>query len=187
MLVFRNTDAARNPRTYTAGGGRSCVRMSLVCHGRTAQPMMRRYGPITLIAVAVACTGHAGTISPSTEAPPAMMIGAFVDDYGGRYTVLALEWLQLPRSRYRIVRWNVAEKYLIAQNDSGNRSAPRRWTRIDWMPFSGMPPYRWGFCYSVYDAPTAAAAESTVIVRRDTPRTGCNGFPFSRMARTPAR
>ena len=45
----------------------------------------------------------------------------------------------------------------------------------------GMPPYRWGYCYSTWTAASAAVAETVSVARRDTPRTGCNGFPFSRM------
>ncbi len=110
-----------------------------------------------------------------------MMIGAFVDDYGNQYAISKSEWLQLPRNRHRIVRWHVAERYLIAQNDSANPSARGRWMRIDWLRLSDMAPYDWAFCYSAYDAATAAAAESAAVARRDAPRTGCNGFPFSRM------
>jgi hypothetical protein len=36
---------------------------------------------------------------------------------------------------------------------------------------------------SAYQAPTADSAEATRIARPDTPRTGCNGYPFSRMQR----
>lgn len=110
-----------------------------------------------------------------------MMLGTFVDDYGNQYAISKSEWLQLPRNRHRIVRWHVAEQYLIAQNDSGNPSAKGRWTRIDWLRLNDMAPYDWAFCYSAFAAATAAAAESAAVARRDTPRTGCNGFPFSRM------
>lgn len=76
-----------------------------------------------------------------------------------------------------------ARRYLIAWNDSSNATAPGLWTRIDWIPLSGMPPYAWAFCLSAYEAPSRAAAEATAIARPDTPRTGCNGYPFSRMRR----
>jgi len=92
-------------------------------------------------------------------------------------------WTQLPHGRFNVIRWNAGGQYLIAQNDSANRSAPGRWTRIDWVLLPNMAPYEWAFCLSAYDAPTVAAAESTTVARRDTPRTGCNGFPFSRMRR----
>ena len=117
------------------------------------------------------------------SSPPALVLGEFVDDYGGRHTVSHEQWVQHPANRYRIVRWSPEGQYLIAQNDSSNRGAPRRWTRIDWMPLPGMPPYEWAFCFSAYDAATAAVAESSAVARRSTPRTGCNGFPFTRMRR----
>lgn len=122
--------------------------------------------------------------SAGTANAPVMLLGEFVDDYGGRFTITASEWLQHPTNRYRVVRWHAAEKYLVAQNDAGNSSAPNLWTRIDWIQLSNMAPYEWGFCLSAYEAPTAAAAEATRVVDRETPKTGCNGFPFSRMRRT---
>lgn len=136
-----------------------------------------------LIAALLALQGCSHTRASNIVAaePPTMMLGTFVDDYGNQYTISKSEWLQLPRNRHHIVRWHVAEQYLIAQNDSGNPSAKGQWTRIDWVRLSNMPPYDWAFCYSAFAAATAAAAESAAVARRDTPRTGCNGFPFSRM------
>jgi hypothetical protein len=142
-------------------------------------------------AVAVALAAFAchpnPAAQPVAEGAPPLVIGDFDDDYGGRHAVSAREWIQQPRNRYHIVRWVPEEQYLIARNDSANRGAPGKWTRIDWVSLTGMPPYEWAFCLSAYDAPTQAAAEAATIARRDTPRTGCNGYPFSRMRRVEAR
>ena len=129
-----------------------------------------------------ACSAPRSQPMPAV-APDTLVLGEFQDDYGGRHTVSATEWVQHPRANYRIVSWRPDAQYLIAQNDQANASDPGLWTRIDWLRLSGMPPYEWGFCFSAYKAPTAAAAESTMVAKRDTPRTGCNGFPFSRMKR----
>ena len=138
-----------------------------------------------VIAVFVAaCAGRAATVR-ATAAPPPMLIGDFTDDYGSRYVISTSVWTQLPRAHYRIVTWHVAAQYAIAQNDSANPGEKGRWTRIDWMPFTGMAPYEWGYCYSAFNAESAAIAESTHVAHRETPRTGCNGFPFSRMKRAP--
>lgn len=115
--------------------------------------------------------------------PPFMLLGEFVDDYGIRHRIGERTWTQLPAARYHIFRWQPEREYLIAQNDSANKSDPGLWTRIDWLKLEGMAPYEWGFCLSAYKAPSAATAESVTVARRDTPRTGCNGFPFSRMRR----
>ncbi len=112
-----------------------------------------------------------------------MLLGDFQDDYGGRHTIGEAIWLHGSRARYHIVKWNVPGRYLIAQNDSANPGQPLRWTRIDWMLLPGMPPYEWGFCLTAYDAPSAAAAEATPAPNRAAPKTGCSGFPFSRMRR----
>ena len=36
---------------------------------------------------------------------------------------------------------------------------------------------------TAYEAPTADSAEATRTARPETPRTGCNGYPYSRMKR----
>ena len=153
--------------------------------------MLRDPGRLTLnvcalvmAAVAAACSvARPPDVVPSTVPPPALVVGEFVDDYGSRYTISADEWFHHPAIRYRIVMWNPARQYAIAQNAPTNLQAAGLWTRIDWMPVSGMPPYEWAFCLSAYEAPSARAAEATEIARRDQPQIGCNGFPFSRMRR----
>jgi hypothetical protein len=137
--------------------------------------------PLALVAV-VACAGP-----PAAPAPvpvPPFLLGSFADDYGSRYQISQAVWAQLPRARYRIVRWDVAGQFAIAQNDPGNPGDGGLWTRIDWLELPGMPPYTWGYCYSAFNAPSAAAAEAVRVANRATPRTGCNGFPFSRMRRS---
>jgi hypothetical protein len=135
-------------------------------------------------AVAAACAmGMPQQTARSTVQPPALVVGEFVDDYGSRYTISAEEWFHHPAIRYRIVTWNPARQYVIAQNAPSNLRSANLWTRIDWMPLSGMPPYEWAFCLSAYEEVSAAAAEATEIARRDQPKIGCNGFPFSRMRR----
>ena|SRR6478672_3307450 len=130
------------------------------------------------------CALHAdATRDPPLGAPPAMLLGDFVDDYGIGHRVGSAEWLQRPETRYRVVAWHPDAQYLVARNDAGNRADPGKWTRIDWIALPGMPPYEWAFCLSAWDAATQAQAEATDIARRDTPKTGCNGYPFSRMRR----
>ena len=113
------------------------------------------------------------------SAPPAFVLGTFADDYGSTYHVTAETWHHRGYARYHIVRWRPG--YLVAQNDAGNPTDGGLWTRIDWVRLDGHGPYGWAFCLSAYDAPTAAAAESTRVARPATPKTGCNGHPFSRM------
>lgn len=138
-----------------------------------------------LSTLALALWVVAGCVARRTDsapiAPPPFLLGSFTDDYGERYEITATMWAQLPKGRYHIVQWNVPGQYLIARNDSANAGDPGLWTRIDWLPLAGMPPYTWAYCYSVYRAPSQAVAETVSVARRDTPRTGCNGFPFSRM------
>ena len=116
--------------------------------------------------------------------PPPFVLGTFEDDYGIAYTVSPRLWHQRPDARYHVVRWNAEAQYLIARNDAGNPTDGGRWARIDWVALHDMAPYTWAFCLTTYDAPTAAAAEAIPPAQRDTPRTGCGGYPFSRMRPT---
>jgi len=136
-----------------------------------------------LIAILATACAPPSTAPVPTPTPPALVLGEFQDDYGNRFSITPQLWFHQPRARYHIVRWNSAGQYAIAQNDSVNIGQPNRWTRIDWMVLTGMAPYEWGFCLTAYDAPTAAAAEATPAAFRESPKTGCNGFPFSRMRR----
>lgn len=126
---------------------------------------------------------QASPVSTPRNAAPDFMLGLFDDDYGGSFSISSTDFVQLPRGRFHIVEWNVPQQYFIAQNDSLNRADPNKWTRIDWMPLSGMEPYTWAFCFSAYKAASRADANTTLTARRDTPRTGCSGFPFTRMKR----
>jgi hypothetical protein len=120
----------------------------------------------------------------SRGAPP-LVLGAFEDDYGIGYSISEREWRQGSVFRFEVQKWVADGQYLIARNHAGNSSDAGRWTRIDWIELKGMPPYEWAFCMSAYKAATAAEAEAATIARRDTPKTGCNGHPFSRMRRRP--
>ena len=138
------------------------------------------------VALCLALWGCSVRPSPPPEASgdaPAALLGAFVDDYGIRYTIAPDLWHQHPTARYRIARWTPEARTLLAQNDASNPADGGLWTRIDWVPLDGMAPYTWAFCLSVYDAPTPEAAMASGDVNPETPRTGCNGFPFSRMRR----
>lgn len=130
--------------------------------------------------------GACAAMPPRMATPPPMLLGEFVDDYGIGHRIDAREWLQRPDTRYRIVAWHPEGQYLIARNAPGNRGDAGRWTRIDWMALPGMPPYDWAFCLSAWDATTQADAEAAAIANRATPKTGCNGYPFSRMKRVTA-
>lgn len=146
---------------------------------------MNRGGRILLLALVAMTCARPPVVSPPAPVP-GFLLGDFIDDYGLRYKITQTEWSQLPRARYHIVRWDAAGQFAIARNDPANPGDGGLWSRIDWLELRGMPPYSWGYCYSAYNAPSAAAAETVTVARRATPRTGCSGFPFSRMRRVPA-
>ena len=126
-----------------------------------------------------------GNMSPAARAPQALT-GDFRDDYRGSFTISDSLWFQRPANRFRVVRWHADAQFLIAQNAADDPTAPGKWTRIDWISFIDQQPYTWGFCLTTWSAPTLDAALATPAPKRDMPRTGCNGFPFTRMQRVTA-
>ena len=123
---------------------------------------------------------------PSAAPIPALLLGRFIDDYGIPHVITDSTWELGARDRYLIVSSNDALRYLVARNDAGNRSDAGKWTRIDWIPLSDMAPYEWAFCLIEYKADTREQAEAASSANPAHPRTGCNGFPFSRMRRAHA-
>lgn len=116
---------------------------------------------------------------------PDFAIGEFTDDYKISYSISDSLWIQHPNMKFHIIKWNKKKQYLVAKNDSLNASDANKYTRIDYMQFEGMEPFKWGFCLTSYDAETDKIAEKTAYADRSNPKKGCNGYPFSRMKRKP--
>jgi len=116
---------------------------------------------------------------------PRDLIGTWADDYGSRHAVSDSLWAHDGANRYEILRWDSAGSFAIARNAASNPTDAGRFTRIDWIRFEGMAPWQWGFCLTTWNAPTADSAARTTPARRDTPRTGCGGFPFTRLKPEP--
>jgi hypothetical protein len=133
------------------------------------------------ILLAFAFSVNAQTAKPKA---PEFALGSFTDDYKITYTINDTLWVQNPNTKYHIIKWNPEKQYLVAKNAATNKADANKYTRIDYMTFSDMEPWRWGFCLTVYDAETDEIAEKTAYVDRLNPRKGCNGYPFSRMKRT---
>lgn len=118
----------------------------------------------------------------SMDTIPFALPATFMDDYNVRYRISDSLWIQEPSATYHIIRWNLKEQYVIARNGLKNPSDTGLYTRIDYMKFNNMEPYRWGFCLSTFDAKSDSLAEFTPThTDRLNPRKGCNGYPFSRM------
>ena len=149
---------------------------------RTARrPGRARILAIVVVVAAWACAERQS--QPAEESAPAIILGEFVDDYGIRYTIDAERWVQHPNANYFFRAWHSDDQFVVAQNDSANPSDGGLWTRIDWVLLEGSDDYEWAFCYAAYQATTPEDAVSAPATERATPRTGCNGFPFSRMMR----
>jgi hypothetical protein len=114
---------------------------------------------------------------------PVWLKGNFTDDYKIKYSISDSLWMQLPNTRFHIIKWNLEEQYLVAKNDLANPGEGGLYTRIDFMQFKGMEPFGWGFCLTEYQAKDSETAEKTAAADRSNPKKGCGGFPFSRMKR----
>lgn len=121
--------------------------------------------------------------SPKYQALPEWMKGHFTDDYGIGYTISDSLFSMGRSTSFHILKWNEKDKYLLTQNDTANKSEKGLYTRIDYTNFSGMEPYMWGFCFTVYDAKDRKSALNAAQADRNNPKKGCNGYPFSRMKR----
>ena len=110
-------------------------------------------------------------------------LGSFVDDYGIKYEIKNDLWIQQPNVKYNIVEWNQEEKYILAKNDKTNPSEKGLYTRIDLTNFENMGDFKWGFCLTKYDATSLKQARDWAAADKVNAKTGCNGFPFSRMKR----
>lgn len=147
-------------------------------------PYAHRLRPRSVIALAAgillaACSAGAQRTAPG---PPGFLLGAFEDDYGIRYEITDAVWTQLPASRYVVERWD-PRGFVIARNHPDNVEDGGLWTRIDWVRLPDMHPWEWGFCLTVWDASSPVLAEEATTADPSDPRTGCNGFPYSRMKR----
>ncbi|MCG2617343.1 hypothetical protein LZZ85_23805 [Terrimonas sp. NA20] len=141
---------------------------------------------LAIISLAFSCisTRQAATpVAANTDTIPSLIKGDFADDYDIRYTLTDSLFTQYPQARYHILKWNTKEQYFVARNDTANPSEKGLYSRIDYMYFQNMEPWHWGFCLTVYNAPSDSLAEVQAIADRKNPRKGCNGYPFSRMKR----
>ncbi len=123
--------------------------------------------------------------SPVSAQAPRDLVGTWADDYGSRHAVSDSLWAHDGANRYQILRWDSAGSFAIARNAASNGTDAGLFTRIDWLRLEGMAPWQWGFCLTTWNAPTADSAARTAPARRDTPRTGCGGFPFTRLKPAP--
>jgi hypothetical protein len=132
------------------------------------------------------CAPEAPASGDASPAAPALLAGRFVDDYATPHRIDDTLWVHGESTRYRIREWHPEAEYLLAVNDSSNRRDGGLWARIDWTRLVDSTGWSWGFCIAAWDAPSRTAAESARASDRATPRTGCNGYPFTRMRRVGA-
>jgi hypothetical protein len=102
--------------------------------------------------------------------------GTYVDDFGGAQGVSATYWTSQALV-FEICSVDNNRKRIIAQNDSRNQFNPGKFSRFEWTNFKN----RLWYCQSVFDAPTAAAADAAPPADASNPVDGgCGGqFPWT--------
>ncbi len=145
-----------------------------------------KYTSLLLLLIIFICSSCASSEKIKNENIPGKFLGEFTDDYDIRYQISDSLFFQYPSNKYHIILWNTKAQYIIAKNDSLNASEKNLYTRIDYLELTGMAPYTWGFCYTIYDAPNISTAKKAAAADRGHPKTGCGGYPFSRLKRTKA-
>jgi hypothetical protein len=73
---------------------------------------------------------------------PEFALGNFTDDYGITYTINDSLWVQSPSMKFHILKWNREKQYIVAKNDVANKEDANKYTRIDYMTFTGMDPFK---------------------------------------------
>ena len=137
---------------------------------------------VTAVLQSFACERNPDTASSVLEAEKdTAALGSFRDDYGSTYTITRSAWIQDSTYSFHIIKWDTSNQFVIAQNDSLNPTEGSLFTRIDYMDLP-MDPYTWAFCLTTYNAASAEVAEDTAPANRSNPKSGCAGFPFTRMA-----
>ncbi len=86
-----------------------------------------------LACIIMGCTSKKNTI-------PDYSLFEFQDDYNIEYQLSDDICVQKPSTRYHIIKWDIENQYLIAQNDSLNAYDGNLYSRIDWVKFDNMPP-----------------------------------------------
>ena len=123
-------------------------------------------------------------VGRSPDDPPTSVLGGFEDDYGNRHEISDTVWQDVG-TRYRVEEWRASQQYLIARLDDASAPGATAWARIDWVLLGDGSPWAWAFCISDWDAHTYAEARASGAADRADLRTGCGGFPFSRMRPIP--
>ena len=112
---------------------------------------------------------------------PDFMIGSFSDDYDITYSISDSLFSMGSTTIIHILEWDTEKQFFIGQNDSSNTYDPLQFSRIDWIELSEMESFTWAFCMSAYNAPSTDSARATTTTNPQSPKTGCNGYPYSRM------
>jgi len=115
---------------------------------------------------------------------PTALRGTFIDDYGTRHTIDDSLWVHGSVNRYHLVEWHPGAHSVITRSGPADAAAGGGFGRIDWLTLAGTDGWEWAFCIVAWDVPSVAAARAVTVADTSHPRSGCGGYPFTRMRRS---
>lgn len=122
-------------------------------------------------------TGDTGSDSGGLE-----IAGSWIDDYGMAHEITESAWSQESTgfsALFHVESFDNDADFLVAQNDAANDYNADLFSRFDWVEDGDGQLW---YCQGVFDAATAADAESAPAPdRADPATTGCGGFPWSKL------
>ena len=117
---------------------------------------------------------EAATACQLNKIDPAIK-GTYIDDFGGAQGISATYWTSSDYV-FEICSVDNTRKRIVAQNDVRNPLNAGKFSRFEWINFKN----RLWYCQSVFDAPTAAAADAAPPADPTNPVDGgCGGTNFS--------
>ena len=124
---------------------------------------------------------------------PISLLGSYTDDFGGSHEITPGAWAT-NYAAFHLIAFSNDEQWAVAQNDCSNTYFPGLFSRYDWVMLDEQTgeggaggagaEERLYYCQTGYDLASADAAEAFDEADSTDVDTGCNGFPWTELART---
>lgn len=128
------------------------------------------------VVLQLAGPGWRSTVVSLAVSPRLPWFGVWVDDYGGAHEV-DHQTVRDDYGTFHVLRFDAAERWLLARNDAANEFNAGLYSRFDWVEVGGV---LW-YCQSAFDAASEEDALAASANADDPATGGCGGFPWSQL------